>query len=494
MITVRNRTLIIPEGERVIGTDYDSSSEVRHFGIERAPGGIDISHLAFRVDLQYEGKIYDTCMLERIECYSSIVLTWNIAATNVAHPGTVWISLRGVDENGTVKWGTDKAPVYVRGSVNTPANVGITEFEQYEKKVEDALKKMDETKSAADQATERANAAVQEAEKSIEGASKSATSAAGMADLSEAWAHGKTGYQDNDKDNSKYWSDQSKSRAEAAKTSAEDAKNEADRAAGYAESVSPLEDKGLYVPGTEYGKNDLVRYNNDLYRCKNDGVSSTPSEGSDWGLFLHSPATLADMTGTDVQGLLGSAEATGVNAQLLIDAIADKVATKLLLKSDVTSQIINDATKAASAAAVYALQQRIGTGDLPSGMNDIISGLVALNSNMNALTDSSISIPSGSPVTGNRANAKIYQNSFLVLSGEVSIDFTNLKNWNGYNILQCANSSRYNINFIATDENGGSFHMQIDTNGIIKLTIRGYLPENKSQILRFFCIAPLMPA
>ena len=66
MITVRNRTLIIPEGERVIGTDYDSSSEVRHFGIERAPGGIDISHLAFRVDLQYEGKIYDTCMLERI--------------------------------------------------------------------------------------------------------------------------------------------------------------------------------------------------------------------------------------------------------------------------------------------------------------------------------------------------------------------------------------------------------------------------------------------
>ena len=113
---------------------------------------------------------------------------------------------------------------------------------------------------------------------------------------------------------------------------------------------------------------------------------------------------------------------------------------------------------------------------------------------MNALTDSSISIPSGSPVTGNRVNAKIYQNSFLVLSGEVSIDFTNLKNWNGYNILQCANSSRYNVNFIAIDENGGSFHMQIDTNGIIRLTIRGYLPENKSQILRFFCIAPLMPA
>lgn len=139
-------------------------------------------------------------------------------------------------------------------------------------------------------------------------------------------------------------------------------------------------------------------------------------------------------------------------------------------------------------------ETKIGTAALTGGMTDLSSGLNTLNSNMNALTDSSISIPSGSPVTGNRAGAKIYQNSFLVLSGEVGINFTNLKNWTGYNILQCANGSKYTINFIATDENGGSFHMQIDTNGIIKLSIRGYMPENKSQILRFFCIAPLMPA
>ena len=139
-------------------------------------------------------------------------------------------------------------------------------------------------------------------------------------------------------------------------------------------------------------------------------------------------------------------------------------------------------------------ETKIGTAALTGGMTDLSSGVNSLYSNMNALTDSSISIPSGSPVTGNRASAKIYQNSFLVLSGEVGINFTNLKNWTGYNILQCANGSKYTINFIATDENGGSFHMQIDTNGIIKLSIRGYMPENKSQILRFFCIAPLMPA
>lgn len=172
------------------------------------------------------------------------------------------------------------------------------------------------------------------------------------------------------------------------------------------------------------------------------------------------------------------------------------------LAAAVVSQIVNNPDKIASMAALYAVNQKVTTLDgkvgdtaqLPSGTADVASAVAQLYSNMNALTDSSISIPSGSPVTGNRVSAKIYQNSFLVLSGEVSIDFTNLKNWTGYNILQCSSGSKYTINSIATDENGGSYHMQIETNGIIKLSIRGYLPENKSQILRFFCIAPIMPA
>ena len=172
------------------------------------------------------------------------------------------------------------------------------------------------------------------------------------------------------------------------------------------------------------------------------------------------------------------------------------------LAAAVVSQIVNNPDKIASMAALYAVDQKVAgldgkigdTSKLPAGTTDAVGAITQLYSNMNALTDSSISIPSGSPVTGNRVSAKIYQNSFLVLSGEVSIDFTNLKNWTGYNILQCSSGSKYTINSIATDENGGSYHMQIETNGIIKLSIRGYLPENKSQILRFFCIAPIMPA
>lgn len=488
MITVRNRTLIVPKGEQVIGTDYDSNSEVRQFRVEKAPGGIDISHLVFRLDLMYQGETYDTCKLEKEEHDDYMILTWTVAAGNVSHPGTVWISLRAIDEAGSVKWGSNKAAVYVQASVNTPGNVsGLAELEEYEKKVEESLQKSAEALSAANEATIRAEEAVRTAEKAATEASGSAENAENFADFAEAWAHGKDGYQEQEENNSKYWSDLAKGNAETATKQAEIAKN-------YAESVAPLTDRGEYSAEETYQKNDLVRYQNAIWRCKEDSTGSAPKEGDAWALFFRGVQSVSELVAADTQKLLSEQDGQQVNAQELLDAIADKVATKMLLKTDVVSQLVNDATKAASAAAVYALQRKLGVGDLPAGMTDVVGGISSLYSNLNALTNSSISIPSGSPVTGNRANAKIYQNSFLLVSGEVGIDFTNLKNWNGYNILQCSSGSKYTINFIATDENGGSYHMQIGTNGIIKLSIRGYTPENKSQILRFFCIAPLMSA
>lgn len=76
------------------------------------------------------------------------------------------------------------------------------------------------------------------------------------------------------------------------------------------------------------------------------------------------------ISATDVQGLVGAAGGSST-VQLLINAIADKVATKLLLKTDVVSQIVNDASKAASMAALYSVNQTVTT----------------LNSNLTALGD-----------------------------------------------------------------------------------------------------------
>ncbi len=62
------------------------------------------------------------------------------------------------------------------------------------------------------------------------------------------------------------------------------------------------------------------------------------------------------ISATDVQGLLGAA-GNSTTVQLLINAIADKVANKLLSKTDVVNQFLNDSSKAASAALAYSLKQ-----------------------------------------------------------------------------------------------------------------------------------------
>ncbi|MDR7814643.1 hypothetical protein [Lacrimispora sp.] len=72
------------------------------------------------------------------------------------------------------------------------------------------------------------------------------------------------------------------------------------------------------------------------------------------------------ISATDVQGLVGAAGGSST-VQLLINAIADKVANKLLLKTDVVSQIVNDAAKAASMAALYSVNQKVDTVNINLG-------------------------------------------------------------------------------------------------------------------------------
>jgi len=66
------------------------------------------------------------------------------------------------------------------------------------------------------------------------------------------------------------------------------------------------------------------------------------------------------ISATDVQGLVGAAGGSST-VQLLINAIADRVANKLLLKTDVVNQIVNDASKAASMAALFSVNQKVDT-------------------------------------------------------------------------------------------------------------------------------------
>ena len=120
-------------------------------------------------------------------------------------------------------------------------------------------------------------------------------------------------------------------------------------------------DKGNYSATTTYRIGDVVYYNGSTWSALKDNLKGvTPSPGVNWKYMARGFAAelLADVTAKDTSGVLGTAGAN-VTSQALIDAIADRVMTKLLAKTDVISQIINDVNKAASMAALYSVNQKI---------------------------------------------------------------------------------------------------------------------------------------
>lgn len=146
MITVRGRELIIPESERQIGTQYDSNSEVRQIKVSRlTAGGVDISHLDFRLDLRYGNEKKDTTLLDKEITDDEVILTWTVGPNSVKDVGTVWIAVRGSDDFGTVKWATNQGYLYVGKTIDTPSGEGVdlTEMEALEKRLDQKTAELD---------------------------------------------------------------------------------------------------------------------------------------------------------------------------------------------------------------------------------------------------------------------------------------------------------------------------------------------------------------
>lgn len=234
MIQVTGRTLVIPLSERQIGTTYDDNAEVRQFSIRRDAYGSDLSHLTYRLDLEYPGKkkASDTCLLEKAISEDEIILTWQIPRAAVAVAGTVWVSIRGIDERQTIRWGSNKGAFYVEDNLDISGNLppGLTELKQLEAIMEQTVKMSEAVKQAAEQAieradhaTEQANEAVKQAGEVLEEATGKVAEAGENAELSEAWAHGHADHPESDMNNSRYWSELSKEGAQRAKDAADQA-------------------------------------------------------------------------------------------------------------------------------------------------------------------------------------------------------------------------------------------------------------------------------
>lgn len=140
--------------------------------------------------------------------------------------------------------------------------------------------------------------------------------------------------------------------------------------------VVGIADKGVYNASATYKKMNFVLYNGSSWLALKDNLTGvTPEEGENWKYLARGWAAelLSMISAIDTSGLLGTAGAT-VDGQALMDVIADKVATKLLLKTDVVSQQQNSTSKAASAALAYAMEQEIGT--LTSNLTNVSNRLV----------------------------------------------------------------------------------------------------------------------
>lgn len=160
MIIVKNRELIIPRDEQYIGTIYDTESENRQFMIDRVTAaGVDLAALTFRLDLEYQDETKDTVLLSSEVQDEHIILTWPISESQVAQPGTLFIQLRAIDENLTVRWGSFQGVVYVERHSYTPGSYtgNLTELEQLEANF-DAMVAAEQRRVAAENAREAAEA------------------------------------------------------------------------------------------------------------------------------------------------------------------------------------------------------------------------------------------------------------------------------------------------------------------------------------------------
>lgn len=389
MITVVGRKLIIPETDKQIGTTYDNNSEVRHIRINRiTTGGVDLSNLRFKLDLEYADTTPDTCLLDAEVQDEYILLTWTIPAACLTHKGTVWIAIRSYDENGTVKWATNRGAVYVGHTIfDGEAYSGhLAEFEQLEERITQKMEILDTNESERQTAEEQreaneerrinneaewqrqAEAAIDAANATLETATEKAATATRAADTATAKA--------SEASSSATSAGQSAATATQKAETATTKAGEADASATSASQSATIATQKAEVATTKAAE------------AAASAERAQQAAGCD--------GTAQSISAIDTQGLLTEIGGNS-NAQALLDELALRVATQLvsntaftaeLLKYVAKSQIVNNLLATETGNVLDAVQGKalvdmIGnTADLPGGAANIVSAIVTQNSNL----------------------------------------------------------------------------------------------------------------
>ena len=140
MIKVRSKTLFISGEEQSIAAVGEAETTVREFSIDRLSGdGIDLANLIFRLNIRYVGtRQSDRSDLEKIVTDDAIILRWLISSVTLSHPGTAFIQLDAFDREGSCRWKSYQAAVYIEKSLDSVvvSSSTLSELEQLEKKFE----------------------------------------------------------------------------------------------------------------------------------------------------------------------------------------------------------------------------------------------------------------------------------------------------------------------------------------------------------------------
>lgn len=99
-----------------------------------------------------------------------------------------------------------------------------------------------------------------------------------------------------------------------------------------------------------------------------------------------------------------------------------------------------------------------------------------------------LSIVDSNFAIANRCGCALIQKRWILLTGEIDADFTNVKNYTSYTALRSPVVLFFNTAFTIVDEEGMSYTGVFYVDGRIDFVIRSYIPESKKQILRFSCL------
>lgn len=154
-------------------------------------------------------------------------------------------------------------------------------------------------------------------------------------------------------------------------------------------------DKGNYAAGTTYMTGDVVYHNGSSYVARKDNLKGvTPTNGNDWKYLARGFAaeTMTDVQATDTNGVLGTAGAQVVS-QALIDAIADRVMTKLVERSSIVQTESTSTTTAPSSAYFKQVTDRVisDLGNIGTNLSDVSTELAATNTDLDPLKSNRVS-------------------------------------------------------------------------------------------------------